>query len=331
MPSIARGLTSDGAITWVKPALAGLLHREVDQRELELGADAGEEVEARARRPWRRARCRSRRASGRARCGRAARSPRTRAACRPSRARRSRPRRRPAPRPRRRWGSAIRAACHSGLGGALGGLGGLDLGGQRPWPARAAPASPRPAPGRPACRAAFCSAALEPRSRRSRPRRASSAASARSTTSADSPRLAWAARTRSGSSRSSRGSITSGSPRRGERSEARRGVRSCGKAIRRRTEPHPRLGRRTGALHTGARLCQTEGTRVLDRSRLTDAQLGVAVLRPVRGDRGAHHPRLGSARPHRRPGRHRRDLGGPRALAAPAAQGRRDRVRHPRA
>ena len=49
MPSMARGLTSDGAITWVKPASRAWSIAEVDQRELELGADAGEEVEARAR------------------------------------------------------------------------------------------------------------------------------------------------------------------------------------------------------------------------------------------------------------------------------------------
>ena len=77
---------------------AGLVEREVDQRELELRADAGQEVEA-APLPWRRARCRSRRAAGRARRGRAARSPRprSRAGCRCARGRCSCPRRRPAP------------------------------------------------------------------------------------------------------------------------------------------------------------------------------------------------------------------------------------------
>ena len=45
---MARGLTIDGAITWVKPCSRAVLVGEVDQRELELGADAGEEVEARA-------------------------------------------------------------------------------------------------------------------------------------------------------------------------------------------------------------------------------------------------------------------------------------------
>ena len=49
MPSIARGRTSDGRDHLGEAGVAGLLHREVDQRELELGADAGEEVEARAR------------------------------------------------------------------------------------------------------------------------------------------------------------------------------------------------------------------------------------------------------------------------------------------
>ena len=49
MPSIARGLTSDGAHHLGEAGVAGLVHRHVDQRELQLGADAGQEVEARAR------------------------------------------------------------------------------------------------------------------------------------------------------------------------------------------------------------------------------------------------------------------------------------------
>ena len=73
-----------------------------------------------------------------------------------------------------------------------------------PWCGRAAPASPRPGPAGPACRAASArpasrsNAAIAVRRRlvgRQRP----------VDTSADSPRLAWAARTRSGSSRSSAG------------------------------------------------------------------------------------------------------------------------------
>ena len=53
----------------------------------------------------------------------------------------------------------------------------------------------------------FCSARFASKSEIAL-RRAESAARARSTTSSDSPRLAWAARTRSGSSRSTFGSIT---------------------------------------------------------------------------------------------------------------------------
>ena len=115
MPSIARGLTSAGAITWVKPAVARLLHGQVDQRQLQLGADPGEEVEPRPRTPSRHGRGRWRRASGRARCGRAARSPqpRSRGGCPPSRGRRSRPRRRPAPRRPPRWGSTSAPLRHS--------------------------------------------------------------------------------------------------------------------------------------------------------------------------------------------------------------------------
>ena len=105
-----------------------------------------------------------------------------------------------------RLGIASSAVVPLLLGLGLGGLGRLDLGGERPWSARAAPASRRPGPAGSACRAASARRAW-PRSRRSPARRAASAASARSTTSSDSPRLAWAARTRSGSSRRMRGSI----------------------------------------------------------------------------------------------------------------------------
>ena len=45
MPSMARGLTRAGGTTVVKPCGAGLVHRHVDQRELQVGADAGEVVE----------------------------------------------------------------------------------------------------------------------------------------------------------------------------------------------------------------------------------------------------------------------------------------------
>ena len=115
MPSIARGRTSDGRDHLREAGRAGLVHRHVDQRELQLRADAGEEVEAAAAAPWRRARCRWRRASGRARRGRAARSPRRRspAGCRRARGRCSRPRRRPAPRRQRGSGSSLSVSVHS--------------------------------------------------------------------------------------------------------------------------------------------------------------------------------------------------------------------------
>ncbi len=45
MPSIASGFTSAGAIIGVSPCSAALRHREVDQGQLQLGADPGEEVE----------------------------------------------------------------------------------------------------------------------------------------------------------------------------------------------------------------------------------------------------------------------------------------------
>ena len=79
MPSIAAGLTSAGGIIGVKPVRGGLGHREVDQGQLEQGADAGEVVEPRRRTPSRRARCRSPGAPRRARGGRATEpSPRSR-------------------------------------------------------------------------------------------------------------------------------------------------------------------------------------------------------------------------------------------------------------
>ena len=94
---------------------AGLVHRQVDQRELELGADAGEEVEARARHLGAALDVDGAAASGPARRGRAARSPRrrSRAACRSSRARRSRPRRRPGSRSAARLGIESTAACQA--------------------------------------------------------------------------------------------------------------------------------------------------------------------------------------------------------------------------
>ena len=49
MPSIARGLTRRRRDHLGEAGVAGLVHRQVDQRELELRADAGEEVEAAAR------------------------------------------------------------------------------------------------------------------------------------------------------------------------------------------------------------------------------------------------------------------------------------------
>ena len=48
VPSIASGRTSAGAITGVKPGRDRLRHRQVDQRQLEQRADAGQEVEPRA-------------------------------------------------------------------------------------------------------------------------------------------------------------------------------------------------------------------------------------------------------------------------------------------
>ena len=48
MPSMARGLDQRRRDHLGEAGVAGLVHRHVDQRELELGADAGEEVEARA-------------------------------------------------------------------------------------------------------------------------------------------------------------------------------------------------------------------------------------------------------------------------------------------
>ena len=96
------------------------------------------------------------------------------------------------------------------------------------------------------------------RSRAIAARRAASAARARSTTSSDSPRLAWAARTRSGSSRSSRG-------------------RSCGKAI---GGTGCALIRDVGRARAGAAYCASpvrrrpEGSRVLDRPRVAALSLG---------------------------------------------------------
>ena len=49
MPSMARGLTSDGAITWVKPASRAWSIAMLISANSSCGADAGEEVEARAR------------------------------------------------------------------------------------------------------------------------------------------------------------------------------------------------------------------------------------------------------------------------------------------
>ncbi len=92
------------------------------------------------------------------------------------------------------------------LGLGLGGLGGLDPARPAPWSARAARPSRRPAPAGSACPGS----SAPPRSRSNSAiaeRLASSAEIARSTTSSDRPRLAWAARTRSGSSRRRRGSI----------------------------------------------------------------------------------------------------------------------------
>ena len=58
----------------VKPASRAWSMARLTSASSRSAPDPGEEVEAGCRRPWRRARCRSRRASGRARCGRAARS-----------------------------------------------------------------------------------------------------------------------------------------------------------------------------------------------------------------------------------------------------------------
>ena len=209
MPSMARGLTRVGRHDRGEAGAAGLVHRHVDQRELEVGADAGQVVEAgpghlgaavdvdRAEDPaeldvvaglealggevTRLADLLEHHvvvlAAGRCLVGGRVRDRHQRA--------RGRPRR---PRPGRPRPSSPRAES---------GLGALEQ----------LPASPRPWRRGICLPSAFCS----PRSRSNSTiaaRRRSSAASASSTTSADSPRLVCAARSRSGSSRSMRGSIT---------------------------------------------------------------------------------------------------------------------------
>ena len=126
-------------------------------------------------------------------------------ACRRSRAPRSRPRRRPAPRRRPGWGSTRALPCHSCSAAACAASASFTSAESVLVCASSACFSSPCACGisLPSC---FCSARLASKSAIAS-RRAVSAARARSTTSSDSPRLAWAARTRSGSSRRIRGSI----------------------------------------------------------------------------------------------------------------------------
>ena len=204
------------------------------------------------------------------------------------------------------------ASSHSCLGLGLGGLGLLDLRGQRPWPARAAPASPRPAPGGSACRSPSARPA-GPRTPRSPAAGASSAASARSTTSADRPRLAWAARTRSGSSRSSRG--------RSSRSRLVGGREASGMSVRPRVQGYPQGD--PGIL-----------ARVLDRPRHVTLALGRPFLRrssPLLALTGRPQDRVPARPASTTWGRNARGLGRrPRSTCIDLPAPRRARLRHHR-
>ena len=129
-----------------EPGLERLGHRQVEHRELQLGADAGQVVEPGAARPSRRARCRWRRAAGRARGGPAARS-RTRGGCADvlehhvvvlAALGHARLGDVGQPAHQRRRTSAPASACV--------GVGGLDLGRQLPWCGPAGRPSRRPSP-----------------------------------------------------------------------------------------------------------------------------------------------------------------------------------------
>ena len=148
-------------MTWVKPGVAGLVHRQVDQRELELGADAGEEVEARARDlgaaldvdgpedPAELDVVARLEALGREVARRADRLEHDVVVLAAGRG---------------LVGGEVGDRHQGGLPGVVGlGLGGLerlDLARPAPWCGSAAPASPRPGPARSACRACFCSPRL---------------------------------------------------------------------------------------------------------------------------------------------------------------------------
>ena len=258
--------------------VAGLLHRQVDQRQLELGADAGEEVEARARH------------LGAALDVDGAEHPAELdvvARLEPlggEVARRA---------DRLEDGVVVLAAGRRVVVGQVGdrqdrglpGLLGLASGPPRPpsprrrapWCAPAAPASRRPAPAGSACRASSARPAW-PRSPRSRCGAAVSAASASSTTASDSPRLAWAARTRSGWSRRMRGSITG--PRLVVTAAAAhpRLHRTSSVAVRRCLHPA-----RTPSYFCGAGPTATRAVR-----------LGAAVVPAVRAGDARGRPGLGS-------------------------------------
>ena len=191
-----------------EPGRPGLVHRHVDQRDLEVGARAGQVVEPRAGDLG--AALDVDRAEHPAQLDVVARGrsprPRSRGGCRARRARRSRPRRRRATRRPRGWGSrrSPRASPARPRPGSP-----RRPSRRRPasWCGPAARPSPRPGPSGSACRAASARRAAA-RSRRSRRAGRRLPPARRRRRTADSPRFTWAARIRSGSSRSRRGSIT---------------------------------------------------------------------------------------------------------------------------
>ena len=185
---------------------ASLVHRQVDQGELEVGTDAGQVVEPRARH-LRAAlevdgsqdpaeldvvtRARSRTRAGSPTCSQhhvvvlAARGRLLGG----------------------RVGDRVDRRHASPARPGLGGLGGLHVGGEGLGARQQARPSPRPVPSGSACRAASARRAAA-RSRRS-PRAARCRPRGRGRRRRpERPRFSWAARSRSGSSRSSRGSIT---------------------------------------------------------------------------------------------------------------------------
>ena len=142
-------------------------------------------------------------------------------------------------------------------------------------------------------------------------RRAESAASARSTTSSDRPRLAWAARTRSGSSRRRRGSIM--------------GCRLSAAA----DGPHPSCRQPVG--HTvPSRPARPRGPSLLDRSRVVPLCLGRRVPRRLRAAGARGEPALGVAGRPRRPRPVGAQLGDRRRRAQGRPAGRRGPLRHHR-